>query len=191
MTAHFVFALSLVPFGIAVCIIYKGWPYVNIHVIEIENDNRFAIRSFRRLLKGANKKMIIYDDGDKTPGSIYESEEVVSMVKEKLTRNKRFVMYCNFNLNDSTLFREKFESHNRVYIKTRKEKGEAIAHYKIIDDGKMAYLSWHREGSTNRKVKIYDFSNVRKRRWQNDVMKEYIGKYLRDAKNQFAASYSN
>lgn len=184
MTAHFVFALAIVPLGISVCIIYKGWPYVNLYIIEKENDDLFVFSSFRRLLKSADKKMVIYDDGDKTPGSLYESPEIVEMIKEKLAENKHFVIVCSFNLEHTTLFKRAFADEDRVRFAPGR--GGSI-HYKIIDDGKIAYLSSHSEGSVNRKVKIYDFSDVRKRRWQDDVKEKYIGEHLRDSERLVAS----
>ncbi len=189
MTAHFIFALAIVPLGISVFIIYKGWPYVNVRIIEIEeNDELFVFNSFRRLLKSADKKMVIYDDGDKTPGSIYENPEIVKMIKEKLVKNKHFVMVCRFNLEHSTLFKREFAESDQVHFYPHKGRGGST-HYKIIDDGKIAYLSLHPEGSIKRKVRIYDFSDTRKQR--DDVRKKYIGEYLRNSESLFAASVAH
>ena len=185
VTFYIVSILVLVPFLVAVVIFYLRWPYVNISVTEIENNNQFAIKSFVGLLEAAENHISIYDDGNKMDGSIYENEEVIQKVKDKLEGNSDFWVQCSFNEKEGTMFVEEFRGHERVMIKLRERPALGLAHYKIIDDGKKAYLSWHDPGSENRKVKVYDFSKAKKGFMRKDVKEEYIGDCLKDIEREF------
>ena len=165
-------------------IFYVRWPYVNINVTEIENDNLFAIKNFIDLFDEAEYCICICDDGDKMPESIYENEDVIQKVKDKLDKNSDFHVQCSFNEKEETKFVEEFKGHERVTIKFRK-RPLGLAHYKIIDDGRKAYLSWHNPGSEDRRVKIYDFSNAKRGFRRKDVKEEYIGDCLKDIESQF------
>ena len=115
--------------------------------------------------------------------SIYQSDKVIEEVKKKLDLDTNFSIRCLFNSNDPTKFREAFGEgkHKQVTIIKRKKPHPKIGHYKIIDGGTKAYLSWHSYGDENRKVRIYDFSKVKKPLLGQEDMKErYLGVYLKD-----------
>ena len=176
-------AMSVVVLCLSGHVIYKRWPYFCTYSKAAINDNDLATRSFIRLLNEAESKMFICDDGDMdTPKSIYENEDVILHVDKKLQENSEFKMFCVFNTSDRNKFRKKFEDqHNRVHVTDRTNVPYNLAHYKIIDNAKKAYLSWHPQSSEHRKVHQYDFSRIKKiRRGQIDAIQESIGDYLAD-----------
>ena len=174
----------------AVLIVYREWPYFCMDSIGTSNNNRLAIDSFIGLLYEAEYKMSIFDEGNIMDESIYQDKYVIKLVNDKLKRNPDFKMECSFSSSDENKFRKTFENHPQVDIRIRQSPFSDSAHYKIIDDGKKAYLSWHNPGSQKRNVQRYDFSKVRRRPWpgQADVIQEHIGKYLEDIKLTFSQS---
>ena len=187
MISYLSYAFIIITFLIAAFILYRGWPYAYIGFSEAQNDNMLAMNNFVRLLREAKTKMNIYDDGNKMEKGLYDDEDLIEEVKKKLASDGNFVIECIFNTDDSTLFREEFQNHSQVKIVKRPERNFDLAHYKIIDNGKKAYLSWHDLGDTTRIIRMYDFSTVRKWPWQKDVKKEYLGDYLRDIEKHFSA----
>ena len=179
-----------VPVVISVGIIYYNWPYLKIRVTEQQNDDMLAAANFLALLEEAEQEICIYNDGNKMDNGMYDNVDLIEEVKKKLKSNKGFVMLCSFNYNHKTEFKKEFEKEDyreRVTIIKRKIPS-TLAHYKIIDEGKKAYLSWHNVGDHNRSVKLYDFSKTDPpwwfQKWQKDVKKEYIGDYLDDIRDQ-------
>ena len=178
-------AMSVVVLCLSGHVIYKRWPYFCTYSKAAINDNDLATRSFIRLLDEAESKMFICDDGDTdTSKSIYENDDVILRVDKKLRENPNFKIFCVFNTTDKNKFRQKFEGqHSQVCVTDRTDIPVPynFAHYKIIDNAKKAYLSWHTRSSEHRNVHQYDFSGIKKiRRGQIDVIQESIGDYLED-----------
>ena len=119
---------------------------------ETLNSNELARTAFLELLDEAERRMIVYDDGDGDAESIYQSEVVVGAVQSKLDVKPRFRLKCVFNSSASTLFKERFKGNPRVEVRLRRDSQKRI-HYKIID-GRKAYVSHHAPGSQRRAVKM-------------------------------------
>ncbi len=152
----------------------------------LKNNPNVAQSEFIRLLDKAAKEMIIYDDGDLVADSIYDSEEVVQAVHDKLGDHPDFVIRCLFNWDTRQLrFCEEFGSKNpQVQIRTRSgPEGPysgpvpRLPHFKIIDGGSCAYLSWHDPGSESRFYQTIDFSGV-SRIGRDRVVGKIVGKYI-------------
>ena len=155
------------------------------------NDDERAIGSFTTLLEQAHSNMMIYDDGGAMDGSIYMNEEVVKTIKKKLDTEPDFIIQCYFNEDDgSTLFRREFDGHNRVTIQTRPD-GDARpddTHYKIIDGGRMAYLSRHKSGSSQRKFQVIDCTRVVESDF-TDMTDSLLGEYKKDIARKFSSQF--
>ena len=153
------------------------------------NDDDRAVVNFTDLLEKAHSNMVVYDDGDNTERSIYMQEGVVEAVKKKLDDVPEFTMYCYFNNQEArdTLFCKAFDGHyDRVDIQTRPN-GEIRpddTHYKIIDGGRMAYLSRHEHGSSKREFQVIDCTRV-----SDSDLKEMtdslLGEYKQDIERKF------
>ena len=181
-----VIATSVTSLVLAILIIYQQWPYFSMHKTAGWNDNAVATNYFTELLDTAEHKISISDHGNVMDGSIYQNDAVIEKVEMKLKDYPDFVIECGFTSEDRNKFREKFENHPRVNIKQREEPDLDFPHYKITDNGKKAHLSCHDLGSNNRNVQYYDFSEVKIRRGQTDVIDKHIGEYLKDIKLIFS-----
>lgn len=183
-------ATSITSFYFAIRTLYKKWPYFCMASVKAVNNDQLATRNFLKMLSEAKKDISIFDHGNVMDGSIYQNERVIESVKEKLEDNPDFVIQCGFTSreNESNKFEKEFKDHPQVVIVTRDNPPEGLAHYKIIDGGKKAYLSRHTMGARNREVWFYDFSRVVERRGQEKVVEKFIGKYLRDINQTFLRS---
>ena len=157
-----------------------------IHPSDSNDDDRAIVR-FTELLEQAHSKMTVYDDGNKMDGSIYMNEEVVDAVKKKLDNELGFTMHCYFNYDENdTLFRQTFDDHDRVDIRTRPNEDARPndTHYKIIDDGRMAYLSRHDDGSSEREFQVIDCTRISKSALKG-VTDRLLGEYKTDIAQKF------
>ena len=156
-----------------------------IHEPSINDDDR-AVSSFTDLLEQAHSKMMIYDDGDRNDGSIYMKREVVEAVEKKLADEPNFKIRCYFNLDNNTLFRKAFNDADQVEIQVGTGERPDDTHYKIIDDGRMAYLSRHGLGSSERKFQIIDCTRVDESELE-DMTDSLLGEYKRDIERKFSS----
>ena len=190
-----------------VCLVYMllalaaSWQVLKVRtgaVVQL-NDDRASVKSFLDLLKSAKKSLMIYNDGDQVKGSIYDDDEVLEKVSAKLDPDKGdgesepgFTIRCWFNRDNPELkFRQRFEGHPRVTIKTldsAKPRPDDV-HYKIIDGGQKAHLSRHDLGSEERMYKIVDCTQVGSIFFlRYFVIKAILGEYLKDFEMRFASA---
>ncbi len=157
------------------------------------NDDDIAVGRFTDLLEKACSNMMVYDDGNKMEGSVYMQREFVDAVKKKLRDVPDFTMRCYFNYDENdTLFREAFDGHDRVDIRTRPNEDARPndTHYKIIDDGRMAYLSQHGDGSSEREFQVVDCTRVSKFALKS-VTDSLLGEYKKDIKQKFQSQLAS
>ena len=133
----------------------------NTKTTKIKRNSNAEVRQILlKLLADARSELVMYDDGDPNPESIYESEEFVSAVRAKLRDNPSFRVRCVLNYpSGQTRFEQEFRSDaTRVVIAKRASEPSRI-HYKIIDERK-AYVSSHHRGATARNRRMIDCSNA-------------------------------
>ena len=155
------------------------------------NDEDASVETFLDLLEKAKRSMVIYDDGDKVGGSVYDNPGVLEKVEAKLQKDSAFKIQCRFDCDDAKLgFRELCKNHSKqVSIKTldcAKEDRPDDVHYKIIDDGQKACLSRHGLGSPKRRFKVIDCTRVRPKSVNRLVVQATLGECLEDFDAKFA-----
>lgn len=149
--------------AIAIWLCYKFWIVsgmcFNEHIEDRGvNDDDKAVHNTLDLINKSQKDIRIYDDGE--VDSIYDNSEIINALKEKLSdKNYQIIAFFNFKDIKKTSFYKTFEAEDytkQVHINIRPE-GEDRPndiHYKIVDDGKRALLSNHKEKATDRKYVI-------------------------------------
>ncbi|MCY4594389.1 MAG: hypothetical protein OXC19_06255 [Bryobacterales bacterium] len=151
------------------------------------NTDQVAREKFLNLLGAASQSMIVYDDGNNMPDSIYHNQHVIHAVREKLDENPQFRMRCLFNSKDPSPFREALSAYDgRVAIKTRNPLlPPMVTHFKIIDGGRKAYLSRHPFASPERRYKMVDCTKVpdKHSEYVQDVI---LGKHIKGFDAAFA-----
>lgn len=134
-------------------------------VIEMPpNSNEAAARIFLELLGEAKTELVMYDDGDPHEGSLYQSQEVVQAIKDKIRENPKFQVDCVLNTRTgATLFETELAlEQQNVRIRERRANPSRV-HYKIIDAQK-AYVSCHQLGEMARNRRMIDCSSALSRR---------------------------
>lgn len=126
------------------------------------NDADTSKRYFLLLLSQARHTMIVYDDGDKVQDSVYYDDKVLQAIDQKLREDSDFRMQCLFNCPVPQPLHERFEGQKRIDARTTGtgDKGPRDTHLKIIDDGRMAYLTRHEFGSPTRPYELVDCLTV-------------------------------
>lgn len=193
MMLIFMYGVVCVAFlGIAFCVfaairmLYKAWPLLDVIATNATNDDNTATEHFVSLLDEAEKKMVIYDDGNNMEGSIYNDPKVIDNVHNKLKQNPDFKIQCFFNFDHDLLFRKAFGNHTRVDIRTGDNVESKDVHYKIIDDGRKAYLSRHDFSANKRNFRRIDCTRVR--RDLEHVTNAVLGEYKKDIEQKFRPS---
>lgn len=158
--------------------VWKTWGILLVKLDIGTNGNRFAAQVFLRLLADAQSSMLICDDGNDMPESIYANREVCDEVESHLERNSEIRIYCLFHSNDRTRFVEKFSNHPQVAIRNANVRRDI--HFKIIDGGAKAYVSSHPSGGVERRYKLYDCSKAPQR-----IRDVALGHHIRDMKAEF------
>ena len=131
-------------------------------VIEMPpNSDTSVERILLKLIRNAQREIVLYDDGDLGAGSLYQSEEIVSALQSKL-QDPNFRVDCVLNTKTgSTLFEQELEALKNVRIRSRRANPSTI-HYKIFD-GTVGYISRHRLGETTRNRKLIDCTRAQSR----------------------------
>ena len=145
------------------------------------NDDESAENVFIELLDEAETEMVIYDDGDTTEGSLYQSDEVVRAISEKIDGNPGFKVRCVLNsCGGSTKFEQELAGKPNVSIRPR-DADESRIHYKIIDERK-AYVTRHRRGGKVRSRKMIDCTDAPSRRGGRPLLlRRYFDDFERHA----------
>lgn len=134
-----------------------------------DNNDPQAVESFVWLIGEARESIETFDDGDKAKGSIYESPEVVEALTEKLRNNPNFAVTSYFNgPATELLFYSAFADHPRVQIHAGlepepAERPEGEIHYKIVDGGRLGYVSSHSYSGQEREYRQWDCRHLPER----------------------------
>ena len=160
---------------VAVTILYRGWAFLRVSTVTGWNSDKTAEDNFLALLQDATESMVVYDDGNKMAGSIYENQQVIDAVHKKLSENPKFRLSCYFNFDHAVLFRQEFAENPRIQIVTgHRDRPNDDVHYKIIDEGLKTHISRHEVDSQERQYRIIDCTRVPKGRMAHvaDVLLE-------------------
>ena len=155
------------------------------------NDGAVTSGEFIRLVDAAERTMIVRDDGSKVEDSIYDDPNVMGAPRRNLDRNPRLRVYCLFNDDEpDLLLRGMAREHPRLEVRVRKDQpqsGEGVirSHYKVIDNGLQAYLSWHAHGERESVCRTVDCSMVAKP-FRSLVARNALGECLERFKLEYA-----
>ena len=152
----------------------------------IVNTDEAAVSSTLDMVSEAERRIEMFDDGNPDNESVYNNPKFVDKIREKLNI-PGFRMECLFNEHDVSnleLVKQLGQERNlEIWVRPEGAMRPSAAHYKIIDDGKLAHLSHHGHGSPDRKYQTIDFrgENWFRRLYHNRM---YLGKY-RQKKDAF------
>ena len=120
---------------------------LRVAVLSGTNDDHQATQRFLTLLREMETDMIIHDDGDSTATTLYNNNDVVALVRERLDAGG-VTIRCLFNKREDIEMVNKLSSRDNFEVHYWPDGSPLPSpdlHYKIIDCGKKAYLSRHRD----------------------------------------------
>ena len=143
------------------------------------NTDEQATKMFIGLLNQTRQRIDIHDDGNDFEGSMYNSPEVIDVLRERIQKSNIKVR-CLFNDADQPLEllrlaqTEEFGSQIEIwYLKGGRQ--EPDIHYKIVDGGRFVHLSSHEHGASERGYRLRKAS-----RWWELNTRYRISKQYRD-----------
>ena len=112
------------------------------------NDDQHATETFCELLDEMKDSMLIHDDGE--PGSFYDNARIVDLMRSKLDAGCR--VRCLFNEPGPLLLTSELAEHRHFEVQYTPEwfPRDPDPHYKIVDNGRLVYLSLHLKDGTRR-----------------------------------------
>lgn len=119
-----------------------------VKLIRDMNTDEKAVEVYVRLISNAKKSVTIFDDGDNSSKSVYNSEDVISAIRAQIQKYPDLKIRCLFNnKNDeiklAQLADNEFKKNVKIWY-SEKPREENETHYKIVDGGKIVHLSAHR-----------------------------------------------
>lgn len=150
-----------------------------------ENDDEMVSRTFLKLVAETQKSLVIHDDGGNSPNSVYNNDDVIEALRQRI-QDCGIEVKCLFNEADEPIklldLAREFPSN--VSIRYLDEgRPEHDIHYKIVDNGKLMYLSRHDRGQGDRKYvyrkanKWWMFAGTRRR-----ISRDYMDLFNRGVK---------
>ena len=153
------------------------------NIIEDRNSGEKAVVYFMRVLGEADERMVVHDDGDDVPGSIYNNEHVLEALERRLRDKPELKVCMLFNNPGVQLKILDLAKTRRDQLQIRyRRRGRPVGdvHYKIADK-RMGYFSEHDEGSTYRDIWIYEFQSAPKK-----ACERAFGDHIRRFDSEFA-----
>ena len=164
-------------------LLYYVWMTFGLLLLRLEvdmNDSRVAAEAFIDLLQDAEHTMLICDDGNDMPNSIYNADDVVEATRTALAANPELQLQCLFSSDDETRFSKAFANDPRVIIERQRPRRDV--HFKIIDGGRKGVVSAHAFGSGMRRYRKYDCS---RRLIPTHIREAALGRHVRSIQGLF------
>ena len=165
-------------------LIWMTCSLVTVRKLRIKNDDDVAKATFLEVLNGAEKRLIVRDDGDGS-SSLYSDDDMAEQVRSRLRHNKKLAIRMLFNYREdgnklAALQAEaEFQRRDRLDIRylLPEERPFKEVHGKIADSGKRGCLSAHERDAQERDVEKFDCS----RSWlgRQFVFRRYIADFER------------
>ena len=156
----------------------QGDLYVSVERGESNDDQATAM--FIDLLKQTRHNIIIHDDGDNSPGSMYNRQDVICAIKSQIEMYGNLRIKCLFNDEENLKILEiadgKYKVNFEIWYSKDHRPNDDI-HYKIVDGGRLVHLSKHEHGAGEseyilRSVKTCFAHATRKR-----ISEEYVSHF--------------
>ena len=174
--ASAVVLLATTVYGCIACLSRGG------NVVEDRNSGEKAVGYFMRVLDEANEQLIIHDDGDSVAQSIYNDTKAMAALDRRLSDSELEVRILFNNPGVQLRILELAKKHSDQLLIRYRRKGRPVGdiHYKIADRH-MGYFSEHDEGSSDRKIWIYEFGHA-PRRARDRVFEDTIRRFEKEFK---------
>lgn len=147
----------------------QALPHLDVEYTKATNSNASAVRHFREVAVNSTDSLIIHDDGNNAPESVYNDEGAIAVIEQRLKSGVK--IRCVFATREELMMVTKLHTYSGFEVRYLNEEPPFNAHFKIADMGKMAYLSKHPFGSIEREYEMFNCSKSTER-----VREELFGK---------------
>ena len=141
---------------------YEASRKLLIGVVKGPNSEETVRVYFQRLLLGADHKVVIHDDGEDSPRSIYNDPSMMEVLRFALDQGLE--VHVLFNVGSEKLKIYELDDTFENLVIRRSPTGKPLRHpdihCKIADEGRMGYLSEHDGGSLNRWFEFRNYSKI-------------------------------
>ena len=166
--------------------VWVAWDFSLLRVANVENDNKSAIRHFLAVLSQAEHELLVHDDGDNTEGTLYDDDDTVQAVRDRLRTCPDLKIRCLLNFKDDVRMAGLSEEYGpRFQVRYLHQRPAEDVHFKIADGGKMAYLSTHEKGVTERQGQVVEDRGARAY-----VRKRRLGGFIEAFNEGFSKAHS-
>ena len=173
-------AIMLVYATIMAC---QAWYHRGGRITFLErNSNPKALHCFVQVVNAAENRLIVHDDGDNVADTPYNDQRLLDALAQRLQTRPQLEVQVLFNVKDENLGIVQMADNydHRLQIRYKHERPTGDIHYKIADDT-IGYFSEHEQGSSDRKMWVYDFTDTTKKARQRA-----FGTHLRLFEREFA-----
>ena len=126
--------------------------------LSADNSDEQAADIMVEMIGQTRRELLIHDDGNNSPRSVYNNERVLEAMRQRLQECPRMRIRCLFNDNEPLKLHDLAQSDDgRGRIEVWQAQGPRPlddTHYKIVDRGRMLHLSFHAHGAVERKYLI-------------------------------------
>ena len=150
---------GFVVLGVGSFYFWRGWVLMSISTTHGRNDGQTAADNFLSLLNYAERRLVIYDDGNKMQDSIYDNETVLAQTEMRMNAYSDLQIFVLFNVEEDIAFPKRMSKFGERF-KIRYRQGprpDEDVHFKIADDV-LGYFSTHSFNDINREFSLYDAS---------------------------------
>lgn len=147
------FVLATLACTVLACVYFALSAQPDIHLAEErdENTDAQAAEMMVDLINNARRSLVIHDDGNSSPASVYNNDDVISALRERIKRRPRLTVECLFNDRDDLKLLDLARDTGKIAIYyANGTRPDNDLHYKIVDGGKLVHLSSHAHGASER-----------------------------------------
>lgn len=172
--------LATVAFLIGAHASWRIYDNLSVGYVEGKNNDHTVEELFDRLIRDVKSELIIHDDGDDDPTSMYNNARIVEAIRMSLEKNADLRVRMYFNEHEDLKVNALAGSYpTQVLIRYNPEdRPFGDIHYKIIDGGKQGHLSRHALGSGEREFEFFDCSKSEHQ--QRKLLVPYCNRFERD-----------
>ncbi len=150
--------VGLFALGTAVCAYLVLSVQGDLRVVTTEdtNNDEQAAALFIWMVEQTRERLLIHDDGNDSPESVYNNEAVVAAFRKGILE-RNIIVRCLFNDEENlklAWLRDEFPDNIEIWYTGNRP--DYDIHYKVVDDGKIVHLSNHEHGASERNYMLRD-----------------------------------
>ena len=127
-------------------------PDMNVAEERDENNDAQAAEMMVQLINKTRRTLVIHDDGNDSPQSVYNNDDVIRALRERIERRPHMTVECLFNDRENLkLLALARDTQNIAIWYANGARPDNDLHYKIVDGGKLVHLSSHAHGASERR----------------------------------------